>query len=200
MENTVKEQSLVEAIQELDFFDILGKKQEIITGDTIAFLDVDYDNDTDSPNDCGTGEIRSFNRRHNSYISQEEVQAILDETPKRILFLDYYEHSSGRWSLAGEGYQCQWDTSNYAGVYIAPEDEEANTEEARSFCETFTDWINGEVYWFGITVYPIIKDVLGNVITDASHYRNFVEPDLEESCGGFYGIEYMKEEVLGSFL
>jgi hypothetical protein len=37
------------------------------------------------------------------------------------VMLDCYEHSGVVWSVAGEGYQCQWDTSGGAGVWV-PDD------------------------------------------------------------------------------
>ncbi len=188
--------SLRESIKALDFCDILGKKQTILAGNRIVFLDADYDEDTESPNDHGCGEIRSFNNRHMSFITPEELYEILEETPKRVLPLDYYEHSACRWSLAGEGYQCQWDTSNHAGVYIAPEGEEADEAQARSYCEEYSNWCNGYIYWFGLRGYPVLKDTRGNVITDPAHYQKFGTPDFEDSCGGFDDLEYMQTEVL----
>lgn len=96
--------------------------------------------------------------------------------------LDYFEHGQGEYSFRGEGMQCQWDTSRYAGVLIwnnPPNDMGAKTPEerakdARAFLEEYNAWMNGHVY--------------GYVLEDR-------EGEHLDSCWGFYDIKYMLDEI-----
>src|SRR6185312_15574675 len=74
-------------------------------------------------------------------------------------WLQYHEHSLGRWDLKGEGPQCPWDTAYLAGILIwtgKPGDIGAKTlegraEDARDFLESYNAWANGETFWFRLT-------------------------------------------------
>jgi hypothetical protein len=96
--------------------------------------------------------------------------------------LDYYEHGLGAYSLAGEGMQCQWDTARCAGLLLwqhlpkemGAKTYEARAKDARSFLETYNNWMNGHVLWYSI------EDEKGELI---------------DSCGGFYKPDYFSERV-----
>ena len=68
-------------------------------------------------------------------------------------------------------------------------------KQAASACETYTDYCNGSVYGYDIQLHTLRKNDDGEPITDRSYYRHHKELE-EDSCWGFYGWEYFKDEVL----
>jgi hypothetical protein len=70
-------------------------------------------------------------------------------------------------------------------------------KQAEIACETYTDYCNGSVYGYRIELYDIRKDDDGEVITDPHYYIHHKVIE-EDSCWGFYGWEYFKDEVLGT--
>lgn len=85
--------------------------------------------------------------------------------PDAVL-IDKYEHSGVCYSVAGEGTQCRWDTSNAWAVwlpsYVLRDELKGKTkakrrakcvEFARQACEVFNKWANGEVYAASIHVF-----------------------------------------------
>lgn len=166
---------------------------------------ITVDESPESPCEADQFKVVSFDSR---YTTHEPIENYLtrDEdgkcwhvaTPKlRTMlrngtanWLDYYEHGLGAYSLAGEGMQCQWDTSPMAGIILwegKPEDLASGRgaikkrrEQARSFLEEYNAYFNGQVYDF------IIEDDRGN--------------ELEDCRGGsFYGTDdcgkYMAEAI-----
>ena len=69
-------------------------------------------------------------------------------------------------------------------------------KQAESACETYTDYCNGSVYGYDVRVYAIRRNDDGEIITDRDYYEHHTALD-EDSCWGFYGWEYLKDEVLG---
>jgi hypothetical protein len=156
----------------------------------MKFLTIEHDPDTESPNEWGGWRLYSFSRRHNSFKDPDyfyedgkpnaEIQALLE---KGLAFpLSYFEHGNCQWSLMNEGYKCQFDSVSRAGMLVwegKEEDLGASTVEdrakhARSFCEVYTEWSNGETYWFKL------------------ENEQFEEGD---ACGGFIGMESVAEEI-----
>jgi len=102
--------------------------------------------------------------------------------------IDKYEHSGISYSVRGEGMNCRWDTSKGWAVWFpdkcALEDimtrktKKAQRNRAvvmaRQACELFNQWANGDVWYYNI------EDTDGENL---------------DSCGGFYGMEAVKEEV-----
>lgn len=153
-------------------------------------LTLGYDSDVECPNDeeC-QWTLYSFNRRHLSY--KDPYNLIFDDNgnlrlgiqaklkAQTAFFLDYYEHGLCQWTLAGEGIQCRWDSVGCAGILLWEHDPSelprGNREkDARGFCEYYTDWANGNCYWFAL-------DTLGGESLD--------------SCGGFIGDEAVAEAI-----
>lgn len=95
-------------------------------------------------------------------------------------YMSYYEHGLCRWSLAGEGSSCPWDSVGLAGVLVweePPSNMGAKTKEdrakdARNFLEEYTEWCNGNCYWY------TIKDRDGTTI---------------DSCAGFVGNDQLED-------
>jgi hypothetical protein len=71
--------------------------------------------------------------------------------------------------------------------------------QAESACEVYTQYCNGEVYWYNIEVYTIRKHENGDILDEKSDYRKDA-PVEDESCGGFYGHDEVvraAKEALG---
>jgi len=150
-------------------------------------LTVQHDPDTDCPCEDGDGrwQIYSFSTRHNRFKHPDEL--IDDETGEikaeikaklesgLAFFLSYYEHGLCRWSLAGTGPQCQWDTVSKAGIAIWEEDEDnigAKTyvdreKDCKIALEEYTEWTNGNCYYYKITTKKgKVIDSCGSIIGD----------------------------------
>lgn len=159
---------------------------------------IEHDSDADDPStSCdGTWKIYTFLDRHHNYKDPDHF--FVDGKPKVGLrnklrvglafLLDYSEHGLCRWDIAGEGMQDQWDTSRYAGIAIwedSPDDMGAKTlkdraQDLRNELETYTDWCNGQCYWFSIEEVAICECCSQQIPKKAK--------DLE-SCGGLIGTD-----------
>lgn len=139
-------------------------------------LEIGHDYDVEQPDSGYDGwRLVSFGRKHANYEAPAKYVKAFDQrtgeiTPINVglakmlnvgltFWLQYYEHSLGRWDLQGEGPQCPWDTAQLAGILIwtgKPGDIGAKTlddraEDARNFLEHFNAWANGETFWFRLT-------------------------------------------------
>jgi hypothetical protein len=98
--------------------------------------------------------------------------------------LAVYSHSGEHWSLSGQGMQCQWDTSNCAGVWLPPDG--CPPEKEREYCQSFLDDYNnilsGAVY--GCVVEWFDED--GKAIDN-------------DACWGFVGDKYAEEALKSVF-
>jgi len=111
-------------------------------------------------------------------------EKIGEENPDTVR-IDKYEHSGITYSVAGEGMNCRWDTSNSWAIWY-PDNvllEELKglkgqarrqkcIEYARQCCELFNQWANGEVYC-------IVKETY-------DHNKEQIDYDV---CGGYFGYE-----------
>ena len=157
---------------------------------TMKTLTIGYDHDVERPDSTYDGwKPISFSRRHNNFVhpdhyclSKPENIGLRRKLEVGLAFwLSYYEHGLCRWSLRGEGSQCRWDSVDIAGLLIwtgKPSDMGARTYEdrakdARNFLEEYTDWCNGNCYWFSLEDHQKILD----------------------SCGGFIGTEPLTEAI-----
>lgn len=147
-------------------------------------LTIDNDSDTENPFEYGEWEFVSFSRRHSAYKNPEDFQniGIRRKLQAATAFvLDYFEHGNCVWSLAGSGPQCQWDQSRNAGLLIwrgKPNDladtPEKRREAAACMLETYTEWCNGECYWYNLET------------------NDGVDVD---SCGGFIGSDHFFDSL-----
>lgn len=110
--------------------------------------------------------------------------------------LAVYSHSGEYWSLSGQGMQCQWDTSNAAGVWIPDADLRTYLEKfknpkerkakartyAQQFLNTFNEINSGQV--FGCVVETFDED--GDSVD-------------EDSRWGFIGRDYAEESLKSEF-
>ena len=158
-------------------------------------LTIQYDQDVESP--CswdGSWKFYSFNKDHNNYRNPYDFLKIKNDD--RIVvganigiqrkldvgtafFVSCYEHSGIIYSLIGEGPQCQWDTSQYAGILVwekqvrnlGPMSYEDRQADARAFLKEYNDWANGQCFYYSI-----------------EKKKSW----LIDSCGGYIGADNLK--------
>lgn len=145
-------------------------------------LRIEHDGQTESPFEFGNDEWEfvSFCDKHAAYKNPEQFNNIgmaRNIKSGTAFVLDYFEHGNCVWSLAGNGPQCRWDTSNNAGLLIwrgKPKDLAKTADKRREIAarvlETYTQWCNGECYYY------IIETNDGTNVG---------------SCGGFIGADYL---------
>jgi hypothetical protein len=159
-------------------------------------LEVSHDDSPESPMEWdGQWTFVDFNDRHIHYKDPDQylirgkdgvVGATIGLRRKMQVGLAFivscYEHGSSLYSLLGKGTQCQWDTTQYAGMLIwehPPKDMGAKTYEdrkkdAESFLDTYNKWANGWVYGYSL------ETLTGKLV---------------DSCWGFYEAEYMTDQM-----
>lgn len=163
---------------------------------TNLILTVEYDQDSECPNDFDGWKLKSFNRRHASFDDPykwlakgkegEIIGANIGITGKlragTAFILSYHEHGNCQWALRGEAFPCQWDTAQVAGILVweqALDNLGSKTyadrqKDARVFLETYTDWCNGSVYGY------LLENEQGEHV---------------DSCFGFYGSDDLKSAI-----
>lgn len=162
-------------------------------------LIIKHDQDTESPNTYENWKLVSFNSRHTSYGDPYDYLLPPDEygepVPANIgirrklktgtaFILSYFEHGNCVWGLKGETHNCQWDTARIAGILFwegkskeLPKSYEEREEWARSFLKEYTEWCNGNCYYFRI------EDMEENIL---------------DSCGGFIGDDGLADDIKGN--
>ena len=158
-------------------------------------LTINYDRDTESPNDNYGFALYSFSRKHLSFKHPENFFTEGNDglipnigirrklSCKTAFLLSYYEHGQCSWTLQNEGSSCPWDSSNFAGILVWEEkpsdlgkDYDAREKSARCFLEEYTNWCNGQCFYYSIE-------------------RTDTVEDLDDSCGGFIGSEWVLEHL-----
>ncbi len=178
----------------------------------IMFVTLHYDRDVDNPlTESGTanGTIYSLGRRHSNY-DPDAVQDAVENNPDHVK-LSYFEHGQCRWSVLGDtvpGEEFQWDGAKFAGVWVPDADALANIgpnpegrwdriiKYAKGVCEMYTQFCNGEVYGYSVTLHKLQHDPDGDAIEESDYYDRHSSAIEEDSCWGFYGLEYVREEAL----
>ncbi len=173
-------------------------EEEVSTDTRRVVLTIEHDDDTENPMEYSDWKFVSFNRNHigyeNPYDYVSSVNQYGDPQPADIgilrklacqtaFLVSCYEHSGCSYSLRGEGMQCRWDTADIAGILLytgklkyLPKDR--REEYARSILSVYTDWANGNCYWYSLTV----------IFPDG-------EEESEDSCGGFIGSDHVLSEI-----
>lgn len=189
------------------------KASYVILGSYILFMQIGQDETASNPcEDDGVGMIRSFSRRHFNNIDPNEAVALMESDPD-VIPLSYFEHGNCLWMVkelpTPPGVEFRWDGVKFAGIWIPDESvresymgqdgltrREWMTQQAKSACETYTQWLNGEVYDIHVSVYKV-KRGDGEIYTRPSDYRLDKELFEEPWIGGLYGWDYAKEELVG---
>lgn len=176
---------------------------------------VEHDQDMESPleHDCftlisGFNNVGKFQNTFNEFMDDD------DRIPEEDFWmLSCYRHGFESWSLLGEGHQCQWDTTPYAGVLYLENPKErdqwknvkvdgeqfTSTDAARSVIETYNRWLSGDCWWYRIEVEEE-TNAEGCCSKCGTPDVNRYERSLEEqdSCGGFIGLEHCLDEIESS--
>lgn len=187
-----------------------GTKHTVI-GDRIVFVRVEQDSMRENPcHDDGMGQIRSLSRKHIDNIDCEYAVELLKNDPD-VVALSYFEHGQSLWMVQGSpapaGVEFQWDGREFAGVWI-PDDcvresytgqgglsrREWMVKQAKSCCDVYTKWANGDCWGYDIQVFKIRKDDDGEVYDVLDDYRRNKAVD-EDSCFGFIGHDHLVEEL-----
>jgi len=129
-------------------------------------LIINHEESPESPLEYSPWTLTSFNNRHVNYKDWGEFARYIAKhggpVPKNgirqkldastAFWLSYYEHGQSTWSLYGEGTQCRWDTTSYAGIIVGDYkqlkslDHVQRASSARRALKAYTSWCNGEVY------------------------------------------------------
>lgn len=147
---------------------------------------INHDQDVECPTEYDGWKLYSFCTKHNNYKNPNIILSANIGLKRKLtvgtaFVLSYYEHSGSIWSLKGEGPQCQFDTVPLAGILIweeTPKNLGAKTyierqNDARNFLKVYNAWMNGECYGYLIER----------------------EGEVIDSCGGFIGVEHIKEAL-----
>ena len=138
--------------------------------------------------DDNFGTLVAFHSKYdlsdNQDFTKEEIIEHIQRDDIFALPVYIYEHSSI--ALSTEPFNCEWDSGQLGYIFATYEDIEKegwNTEDAENFMkyelETYSNYINGEVYG-----YQIYKK------GDCEYCSDDVD-----SCWGFIGYERLQEEV-----
>jgi hypothetical protein len=203
----------------VNFSDAFCAQQNVVVGEKIAFYEINTAVFAPQPVSIQhgkDGEVRKGDFDCEGTIlvfhSQEDADygSRLLKRNKNVIPLSKFEHSGETWGIMGslDHYpDARWDLTRYAGVWIPDKDVysnltkyrgEARKQRIREYCqgvlESFNQYCNGDVYDYNLTVYNVLRDEDGDVITDEDDYgRN--ERIKHDSCGGFYGYEHVTEEL-----
>jgi hypothetical protein len=139
---------------------------------------IGHDDEAVGPVDEGAAgwKLHSFCTRHRSFrhpdslkveVSQDRIGRVKDRTLKRKLecglafWLGYFEHGDCIWFRSDSppaGVEFQWDGVRYAGLlvwygktsWLQATSLAERTEAADRFLARYTDWANGDMYWYRI--------------------------------------------------
>jgi hypothetical protein len=165
-------------------------------GVTIGYLADDEDVANPCEDDAYMGHIYTCRRFSPTLRDYEKARALGDfdgETPDPFaVSLDVYEHGLVRYSVAGEGMQCRFDTARGGAVWVPSDELREELRElasinkelvwprmkelAKQACETYTDWCNGDCYMAVVASYdlegdPTDSDTCGHLIGGDSAYE-----------------------------
>lgn len=202
----------MKTIEDIKEIDDLGQYKLVnLEKNTISFISVEYDQCAENPLEgCDAmGNIYSFSTRHGNFLHPDEVLQQFDV----FVTLGYYEHGLCQWAVSGEQHSCPWDSVNVAGIWVpdkylleeletVPEAEKQGKLEewARQACKVYTDWCNGQCYYYNVEEFDLVRDEYKDAITSHDYYLNNQVPTGQDSCGGFYGeIEYAVEMLQENF-
>lgn len=163
-------------------------------------LQIMPDEMADSPrDDCNMGHIVGWHRNYklgDEQPSEDPIEWLLEyerENPDAVMLPVYmYEH--GGVALSTGAFSCPWD-SGQVGYIVSPPEKWEGLKVAQVIknltaeVATYGDYLNGAV-WCYITERYVPSIVEGDPGTW----------DHEDSCGGFYAIEDMKEYMDDEYL
>ena len=120
--------------------------------------------------------------------------------------LSCYRHSGSHWFLKDErpvGAD-SWDTTVMAGLLVIESADPSEvgpdpTKSARAMVDEYNKWCNGDTWWYSIS-YEVEKTIEGTCPCCETPNVNWYEKSTKDhdSCGGYIGVEYIIEEIVGS--
>ena len=186
-----------------------------IDGGLIAFIDVEQDPDPENPIEARGERIISLNRNHSNFDPDAFERLRKDND---CVVLGAYDHSGILWYVSQDspppGADCPWDGVRIAGLWVPCDSKclleavsktkgkkrrKKAVELARSACDVYTAWCNGEVYAYNIQAYKLRRHEDGEIFDYIDDYR--LDEELEsDSCCGFYlndtsDRDYMLDQI-----
>lgn len=181
---------------------------------TFVRVTIDHDLDVDSP--CDRDEEFRFVSFNRYVIGSEPIDNYIrgftaegEAIPANpglasklragtAFWISLYDHSSRTWTLKGEGYHDRWDSTVYAGILLWDHDPndigrtyEEREKAARTFIEEYTDWAEGNTYYYKIE--KIVADHgFDPEMDDVDDLEGVEEID---SCGGFIGEDWLTQNI-----
>ena len=163
-------------------------------------LTIGHDEDTERPDENALGRMVSFNNRHINFQHPDEV-----DEDSILATLSYYEHGLCRW-MVGESTVPDhggFDTVQVAGVIVwnGAEDErewwnglepDHKRKILDSIADEYTSWSNGDAYWYSFTQLSTFHDC-------PNCGGHAVPSDIDDSCGGFIGVDSLTEHLRDLF-
>jgi hypothetical protein len=162
--------------------------KETRNGYTMRILTDDY---PDSPaNWDNLGQIVYAEKSRYVLGTKAATQSELDEIGERIQSGEYiglpvYAYVHGGATISTGAFSCPWDSGQSGFVYCTREKALAEWGNTPDYEANALRVLSGEVKTFD---QYLRGDVYGYTITDA-------HGDIVDSCWGFYGIEFAKEEA-----
>lgn len=124
-------------------------------------LNLLHDADCESPLEYSGWKLISFNHRMTNFVDPRTLDLNGIGWRRKFatntaLWLDYYEHGLGAWSLAGSGTQCRWDTAKHGGILMLnPEQDkdyypakDKRVEDAKLQLGVYNAWMNGQCFGY----------------------------------------------------
>ena len=163
-------------------------------------LTVHHDSDTERPDEYALGRMVSFNNRHINFQHPDEI-----DEDSILATLSYYEHGLCRW-MVGESTvpdHGQFDTVQVAGVVMwNGEDSEREWWKGLDkfhqrtildgIADEYTSWVNGDCYWYSLEQLSLVHDC-------PNCGGHAVPSDIDDSCGGFIGVDSLAEHLRDLF-
>lgn len=170
-----------------------GKYGAILTAEMANGLQIKITQDPDaqSPSDWESDDCFIVANHRQFYVpppgqkrcpsDPDEVLSMFKDT-HHVFNLEAYIHSGVRLALSGEGNfpDRQWDVSQLGFVFASKKEwrlRKSARKAAESIIETWNQYLSGDVWGFDVT------DEDGNSL---------------DSCCGFYGLNYAKEQAIES--
>lgn len=125
-------------------------------------------------------------------IDESHIEALRDDIIQdynnyHIFPLYAYIHSGVSLSVSrGYPYNCYWDSGQVGYVLVSITealDNDLALQRAKDLCETWNTWLSGDIWHINLDKHLVTAD---DYVVKEEHI---------DSCGGYYGYKYAKEEL-----
>lgn len=129
-------------------------------------------------------------------IEESDMEDLIGMLEKEIAILPLFLYDHSGITMNTTGFTCRWDSGQVGWIYITAEDiineyGSLDIEKAKSYLkaevETYDMYLRGDIY--------------GYVLEEKAKCDCCENVELNEidSCWGFYGLEYLEEELQSMF-